>query len=382
MQRYALAAICASLIAGPLLAADAPASPAGGDGWEAAAAGSGLIDQAAMAVVDAAIKKGDYRQITSVVVVREGRLVFEAYYDELGAEALRNTRSCTKTITSLLAGIAVARGEVKGVEAPLLSLFRQPPRFEHADPRKDRITVEDVLTMSSCVECDDFNQFSRGNEERMYLIEDWPGFYFDLPVKGFPAWQQKPEDAPYGRAFSYCTAGVVALGAALQDATGRPLDEYAKEYLFAPLGISAAQWQRTPTGMPMPGGGLSLRSRDLAKLGQLALDRGEWRGARVIPAEWFERSLSPKSQMQEGIDYGYLWWLMKWPMPAGTISSAGMMGSGGNAVQMFPDLNAVVVVTTTNFDAPQPHNITRKLITSLLGAMVPAGAPAGAGGGR
>lgn len=338
--------------------------------WPTGSLAAAKVDADALAKIDAEVKKGDYREITSILLVRDGRLVFESYYDDAGVDALRNTRSCSKTITSLLTGIAISRGEVRGVDAPLLSLFKQPRVSEHPDPRKQTITVEDILTMSSCLECDDFNQFSRGNEERMYLIEDWAGFYFDLPIKGFPAWQPKPSESPHGRAFSYCTAGVVALGAALQDATSTPLDEYARAHLFNPLGISNAQWQYTPSGMAMPGGGLALRSRDLAKLGLLALDRGNYRGSQVIPEAWFEQSFRPSARMQPGIEYGYLWWLLEWPTNGTTtITSAGMMGSGGNAILIFDELRTVIVVTTTNFDAPQPHNITRKLVSGLLAAV-------------
>lgn len=163
--------------------------------------------------------------------------------------------------------------------------------------------------MSSLLECDDNNSFSRGHEERMYLIEDWAQFYFDLPVRGFPAWAPRPEDAPYGRSWSYCTAGVVALGAVLEEVTGQRVDRYAAEHLFGPLGTTDIDWQLTPNGRAMTGGGVGWRLRDMAKFGQLYLDRGVWQGERVLPATWVDASFAARAETDFDSRYGYLWWI-------------------------------------------------------------------------
>src|SRR3974390_373750 len=147
--------------------------------------------------VTAAIKAGEYKQITSVLLARHGRVEYEQYFDADGVAGLRNTRSATKTVTGMLVGAAVDRG-LLNPESRVLDYFHDRLPLEHPDPRKAKITVEDFLTMSSLLECDDENSFSRGNEERMYLVEDWVRFTLDLPVKGFPGWQTKPDKSPYG----------------------------------------------------------------------------------------------------------------------------------------------------------------------------------------
>jgi CubicO group peptidase (beta-lactamase class C family) len=145
---------------------------------------------------------GEFGAVTSLVVAVGDDVVCEEYFDG-DAATVRNTRSATKTVLGMLVGIAIEHSLVGGVETRISELLPHRARL-HADPRKDAITVEDLLTMSSCLECDDWNAFSAGNEERMYLVEDWAQFTMDLPVRGFPSWIPRPEQSRYGRSFSYC----------------------------------------------------------------------------------------------------------------------------------------------------------------------------------
>jgi len=315
-----------------------------------------------------AVEQGEFKAITSILVAQRGDVVYEHYFDSEGAEARRNTRSATKTVAGMLVGLAIADGHLPGTSARIFDVLPSSRRqgMRNPDHRKDAIRVEDLLTMSSIVECDDENQFSRGNEERMYLIEDWVQFYADLPVQGFPAWMPKPADSPHGRSFRYCTAGVTVLGEAIQTAVHEPLQRYAQRRLFDPLGIEAPAWQLSPLGLAQAGGGLGLRTRDLWKLGQLYLDGGRAGGRQVVPKDWVRQSLSAKAAAREDADYGYLWWLMKIPSGDAVTTVPAMAGTGGNAVFLLPEKQAVVVITTTNYNERQPHALTLKLLTRDL----------------
>jgi CubicO group peptidase (beta-lactamase class C family) len=360
------------LLLAALLLATSVAAPATAQDMPTAAPAAERLSAAKLEAMSVAIKAGQFQQITSVLIARHGKLVFETYYDEGkpdgGPEARRNTRSVTKTVTAMLAGAAIDRSALPSVSAPIKAYLKGRPPAANPDPRKDKVTVEDLLTMSSIAECDDDNQYSRGNEERMYLIEDWVGFYRDLPVRGFPPWASKPEASPYGRAFSYCTAGVTTLGAVIQSAVKKPLPAFADEVLFGPLGIDKPDWQFSPLGLAQGGGGLGLRSRDLLKLGQLYADGGRWNGKQVLSASFVAAATAPHANARTDTDYGYLIWLQTF---AGHKAWA-MSGTGGNKVVIVPDLALVAVITTTNFGMRQPHAISEKLLTEhILAAVEP-----------
>jgi CubicO group peptidase (beta-lactamase class C family) len=316
--------------------------------------------------LEAALRDGRFGRITSVLVRRGGDVVHEWYADGSDRSTLHNTRSATKTVTGLLVGIAIDHGHLSGVDTAVSSVLPTGDLTHAADPRKDAITVEDLLTMSSVLECDDTNPFSAGHEERMYLSPHWTDFALGLPVRGYPPWVTRPEDSPYGRTFSYCTAGVVLLGAVLAAATGRTVEDFAAEHLFTPLGIETAVWARTSEGSAMTGGGLLLTTPDLATLGELSLTGGRYDGRQVVPEHWLATSTTPQVEVDDETQYGYLWWIKTLSGRAGDQHCHYMAGAGGSRVAVFPDLDTVAVVTSQNFGDPEAHARTEALLTDYV----------------
>jgi CubicO group peptidase (beta-lactamase class C family) len=320
--------------------------------------------------METAIRAGDFKKIGSVLVARHGKLLYEGYFDG-DASTLRDTRSATKSITDVLVGIAIAERKLSGVDARVLALLpERARRVQNPDPRKQKITVEDFLTMSSPLECDDWNDASRGNEERMYVIEDWAQFILDLPVRGRMRVGEQPETPKYGRFFSYCTGGVFVLSEVLQKATGLRTDRYAQEKLFGPLGITDAQWVYSPLNIPQTGGGLRLTSRDLLKIAELYRNGGVWQGIRIVDEAWVKTSTQPHAQIDDVTEYGYLWWLKAFKSGGKADPAFFMSGNGGNKVAVFPGLDLVVVITSTNYNTRGMHEQTEKLLTDYILAAV------------
>ena len=319
-----------------------------------------------LAAMEKAIRAGEFKKIGSVLITRHGKLAYEVYFDG-EVSTLRDTRSATKSITDILIGIAIGERKLSGVDARVLSyLPERAKKMQNPDPRKDKITLEDFLTMSSPLECDDWNDASRGNEERMYVVEDWTQFILDLPVRGRMHVGESIEPPPYGRDFSYCTGGVFTLSEVLAKATGTRTDRYAQEKLFGPLGIADSIWVYSPLNVPQTGGGLRLTSRDLLKIAELYRTGGTWEGKHIVDEGWVKASTTPHARIDDDTEYGYLWWLKNFKSGEKSYAAFFMSGNGGNKVMVFPDLDMSVVLTSTNYNTKGMHQQTEQLLTDYI----------------
>jgi len=267
----------------------------------------------------------------SMVVVRHGQIVAEAYGPLTQPDTLREMASCSKSVTGALVGVLLQEGLLPSLDTPILDLFPDKT-IQNLDAKKQAVTVRDLLTMSSGIECDDL---SVGPEEiytsgLMETADDWLQFALDLPIEGEP-----------GAQWYYCSAPVHILSGMITELTGMPAADYATEKLFAPLGITDYTWTSSPTGVTLGYSDLKLTARDMAKFGYLLLNGGQWGGQQIIPADYAQASLGSQIVTQWGaIGYGYLWWRFE-PM---NVSYA--LGWAGKYILLLPDKDMVVVLTS------------------------------------
>ena len=264
--------------------------------------------------------------IGSILVVRNGYLVLEAYYPSFAADVTQNIHSCTKSITSALIGIAIDQGYIESVEQSVLDFF--PGRtFAHMDEDKEAITIGDLLTMRPGLECIITDR--EVTLEQMQNSPDWVQFFLDLPMMAEP-----------GTEWTYCSPASYILSVILQEATGMSTLEFAQENLFDPLGIADVVWASGPQDYHTGWGNIHLRSRDMAKFGYLYLHGGEWDGQQIVSTQWATeatRSHVAATKFRRG--YGYQWWV-----DDGSHYYLAM-GHYGQFIIVVPDLNMVIVFT-------------------------------------
>lgn len=326
------------------------------DGWRTASLADKGIDPAPVTEMVEQIHAGNYTGISSALLIRDGALVLEEYFGESGRDSLHSMRSASKSITSALVGIALDKGCIPTVNAPLLAYFPEyEGEIENWDERKRDITLAHVLTMTSGV---------RGNEDAMYPTDDWIKFYFDQPLAATP-----------GGKFSYATSGVVTLGNVITRACGLRIPAFTDRYLFGPLGITDYRWpitnSRGSQGLAMTGGGLNLRPRDMAKFGQLYLNGGVWEGRRLIPQAWIEESTRKHATSDlHGEDFGYLWRMIDRTVGERKVRSFEAWGNGGQFVMVFPSLDLVAVFTGENYglfpQMEQPFEMVERYILPAI----------------
>lgn len=312
------------------------------EGWVEAEPAEVAMDGALLQAAAARLDRERGHGIDSMLVVRRGRLVAEHYWNGQTMASLHDLRSATKSVTSLLVGVARDRGllDVHGPALPHLA--RAYPGLA-ADDAGPPLTLEHLLTMRSGRACNDRDRRSPGHEDRMYRARDWLRFYLELPRPHLP-----------GTRTQYCTGDVIALGRVLAEATGQPVDVFADEALFAPLGIQAYAWRRFDRGRQIDTGGhLRLRPRAMAKIGQLVLQRGVWDSHDIVSGAWIDVSTAEHTRFHDDQrPYGYLWWRSRYQDGARALDLVYASGNGGQYIFIVPALDLVVVFTGRNYNSP------------------------------
>ena len=295
-----------------------------------------------------------FKEITSLVVIKDGKLLIEEYFNGATRETLHDTRSVGKSFASTVTGIAIKEGFLKS-ENQMLGEFYDLKKFANYSPKKERVTIKSLLTMSSGFDADDNNEDSPGNEENMYPTNDWVKFALDLPVD---------EAKTAGQDWNYFTAGVVVLGDILHKSVPEGLGKYADKKLFKPLGIKNYEWQYTPQKVASTAGGLRMSSLDFAKFGQLYKNGGQWKGKQILPRNWVEKSFTKHLKLPDWGNgfYGYLFWNKIYNVNGKPYEVFYATGNGGNKIFVFTDQPLVIVVTATAYNKPYAHAQVDKII--------------------
>jgi CubicO group peptidase (beta-lactamase class C family) len=314
-----------------------------------------------LGAIETEIASGKYGKIRSVLIEQHGKTIYQRAFAKAGEPSLHDIRSAGKSITALAVGLAIADGKLSSVDAAVWPLLGSAKNDPH-----NGITVRDLLTMSSALECNDGDRKSPGQEEKMYRQKDWRAFAMKLPLASTYARDSKG----YGR-WSYCSAGVFLLGQVVEKAVSERFDLYVQRRLFDPLGIKQVEWRRSPTGEVQSGGQLKIGAADLAKIGRTVLDRGRWQGQQILPESWVQEMLQPHRQVGTHIHYGYLWWFSPVNAPGGHQPSWLMQGNGGNMVAIFRGYDAVVVVQSANYNQPDADAQSNRIIEAALAALPP-----------
>ncbi len=336
------------------------------DGWSVAAPEQEGLDPALICGIGPRLEALKEAKAHGIDIARHGLLVYEHYFAgkdwRLGmplgdvnfdAATKHDVRSISKSVTSLLVGIAFDRGLLTDLDASVFSFF--PEYASLRTPEKDRITLRHLLTMSSGFAWDEntvpfTDPANPYRQMRMAPVAD----YFVLA---------QPLAAQPGEVFNYNTGTADLLGVILRKVSGKRLDVFAKETLFDPLGIEDWDWDGSSGFNPAAASGLRLRPRDLAKIGQLVLQHGSWHGQQIVSSAWIDQSMASHITGKgllfngpEGISsYGFLWWLGRLPIDHPEHDLIAAAGNGGQRLYILPNQGLVVVVTAGVYDrSPAP----------------------------
>jgi CubicO group peptidase (beta-lactamase class C family) len=350
-----LVVLSALVLAGRLRAQDVAAPALLGDGLKVAAPGTVGLRPAPLAALNKTLIDVSFPNTTSVLVLKNDKLVFERYFGIGGPHVLNDTRSAMKSVTALAVGLALNDGALRSVDERPFAWLADLAPFKHDGPLKQGITLADLLTMSSALACNDWDEKSPGNEENMYPRRNWSRWAVDIPLK-----RDYKRDTVGRGPFSYCTAGVFLLGQVVQRAVREPIDTYVNRRLLDPLGIVSREWARSPAREVMTGGGLQLRSRDLAKLGLLVSSDGRWGAQQIVPADWISEMLTVTRRVDAEQNYGFLYWQREYRSPCRRLTGWFMSGNGGNVVVYVPSQALVVVITRRHYN--QRGCISRRFV--------------------
>jgi len=365
-------------------------------GWSMTTPQEVGLDASVLDSFDADIGAGKYGYVDSMLVIRHGKVAYERgyahdygriyaeesrtpgplvvndpsgpynYFNSWWHPFYRNTdlhtmQSVTKSVVSAVIGVAIGRNEFPSLNTPVLSFF-EPGAVANVDDRKRRMTISDLLTMSTGLDWNEDLPYTDADNTFavMTLSQDWVQFTIDRPMAHEP-----------GEIFKYNSGATLVLGQLFRQATGVDLEEYAVEHLFGPLGIDNYFWKRTPTGLVDTQEGLYIAPRDIAKIAYLFLQRGKWEDQQVLPEDWVKASIESSVSVSDdkSIEYGYKWWLYHYEYQGDDRVAFAGSGFGGQYPIVLPELDLVLVFTGWNILSDRPSLGTRVAIERILQAV-------------
>lgn len=316
--------------------------------------------------IDSEIKSGEYGMIDRFMIIRNEEILADFKYKQdyesiakkydttdhqynydhpnwhpyYAQTDLHSLQSVTKSVNSILLGIALDLHSDYNLKTKVMSLFSDYP-IENEDKRKNEITIEDLLTMRAGLHWNEVDYLDSSDDcVAMEASNDWIKYVLNKPIDTLP-----------GTSFVYNSGASVLLGEIVRIITGKKVDEWAEEKLFKPLGITEYYWKKTPTGALDTEGGLYLKEEDLAKIGSLFLNGGKWQGKQVVPQKWVSSSISPIATNlypgeNDNTGYGYQWWV--WDHSNGKTKVFGAQGYGGQYLTVAPDYNLILLFNGWN----------------------------------
>lgn len=303
------------------------------------------------------IYNGLYPKTTSIIVSSGDKIVYENYFEGKNRFDKHDTRSVTKSMTSLFLGNMILNGLLSNED----QLVNTVKGYDFKDKRNDELTFKDLLTMTSSLDANDSDSNSPGSEDKMHTNNNWEEWILTLPY-----------DETYGRdslglgQFRYATINPTFLGIIMEDITGN-LNEYLNKNVFNPMNITDYSFQYSPSSEILMGGGLKLTSRDLLKFGQVILRDGLYNKTKIVSKDWVNKMTTIyKTDEDSGSGYGYLLWNYNFPYMQNSINCWFMAGNGGNIILISKEIDTVIVITRENFNSSNMAMETIQMVSNYL----------------
>lgn len=337
-------------------------SPDLGDGFEITNPAEVGIEEDSLYVLLDKINETSHRDLRALIVIKDGKLVVDEYFNGYWYTNIHDIRSAGKSVTSMLAGIAIEQ-KLFSPEDKILAFFPEYKNIQNNSPKKAEITVADLLIMSSGLATDDYVDDSPGRELLMLVEEDFLKFVLDLPM-----------DFESGERYTYSSAIAFLLGAIIENTSGKTLEDYASINLFHPLGIKDFYWEKSPKGRNKGMGNLYFQPRDFAKLGKLMLDQGQWEGKQIISKKWIAASFQKRFDIADSDPYahgyGYMWYIAEAEVNGQKVEYYFASGNGGNKIFIIPDLNMVVATLSSAYGQGYGHPRSHKILDLILASVI------------